>query len=59
MMSGNVTKIERLNRLTGEVEILATTPAKGDTVQLDVPLEGGSGDLFKWHNGQQWNLRDW
>lgn len=55
----NVTKIERLNRLTGEVEILATTPAKGDTVQLDVPLEGGSGDLFKWHNGQGWNLRDW
>jgi len=54
-----VAKIERLNRLTGQVELLATVPGEGGTMQIDVQLEGGSGDLFKWHNGQPWNLRDW
>ena len=52
-----VEKIERLNRLTGLVETLRTTPGKGGGRILDVQLEGGTGDLFKWANGKPWALR--
>jgi len=52
----NVEKIERLNRLTGRVEVLRTKAARGRRT-LDVRLEGGTGDLFKWSDGKPWTLR--
>ena len=53
-----VEQIERLNRLTGRVETLATRArADGDGRELVIQLEGGTGDLFKWHNGQPWHSR--
>ena len=51
-----VEQIERLNRLSGRVEVLGTT-ADADRRTLDVRLEGGTGDLFKWSNGKPWALR--
>ena len=51
----DVTEVERLNRLTGLVETLSTTD--GDTERfLDIQLEGGTGDLWKWPGGS-WDLR--
>ena len=53
-----VEQIERLNRLTGLVEVLRTKPAEeGDARVLDIQLEGGTGDLLKWSNGDTWDLR--
>jgi len=52
----SVEGIERLNRLTGRVETLRTK-IDGDRRVLDVRLEGGAGDLFKWSNGKPWTLR--
>ena len=54
----SVTGLERLNRFTGEVELIKTTRSRKDENMLDVQLEGGTGDLFKWHNGHPWRLRD-
>ena len=48
--------IERLNRLTGLVETLMTKE-EGNARVLDVLLEGGTGDLFKWANGRPWAMR--
>ncbi len=56
VLNPSVKKIERLNRLTGQVEVL-NTEEFADKRKLDFALEGGTGDLFKWHNGQQWALR--
>ena len=53
----SVQQIERLNRLTGLVETLRTKEA-GRARVLDVQLEGGTGDLFKWSNGNSWALRE-
>jgi hypothetical protein len=53
----SVEKIERLNRLTGKVEILKTVPVSSTTNRVTVRLEGGTGDLFKWSNGIPWALR--
>ncbi len=53
----SVEKIERLNRLTGLVEVLVTKPGEGDVRVLDVRQEGGTGDLYKWSNGNPWDLR--
>lgn len=58
-----VQAVERLNRLTDDVETLATDATKategGETGTriLDIRLEGGTGDLFKWSNGSAWDLR--
>ncbi len=52
----SVELIERLNRLTGRVETLRTRQ-EGDARVLDIQLEGGTGDLFKWSNGKPWHLR--
>ena len=56
VFDNSVTRIERLNRLTGRVETLRTKARAGGRV-LDVRLEGGTGDLFKWSNGKPWALR--
>ena len=55
--SDEIEAVERLNRLTGMVELLRTSPAQGGSRVLDVHLEGGTGDLFHWHNGKPWDLR--
>ena len=52
----SVLAIERLNRLTGRVEVLRTKGGGGKRT-LDVRLEGGTGDLFKWSDGKPWTLR--
>ena len=52
-----VDQIERLNRLTGLVETLRTRKGEADTRVLDIQIEGGTGDLFKWSNGRSWDLR--
>ena len=52
-----VTQIERLNRLTGRVETLRTAAGPGRSRILNISLEGGTGDLFKWSNGKPWALR--
>tara|TARA_Y100000588_G_scaffold179335_1_gene193205 strand:- start:3828 stop:5246 length:1419 start_codon:yes stop_codon:yes gene_type:complete len=52
----DVEKIERLNRLTGQIETLQTK-VEGESRVLDVLLPGGTGDLFKWSNGNPWSLR--
>jgi len=52
-----VEHVERLNRLTGDVEVLATIGAGDGARILDVMLEGGTGDLFHWHTGRPWALR--
>ncbi len=52
-----VEQIERLNRLTGLVETLRTSEGEADTRVLDIQLEGGTGDLFKWSDGRPWDLR--
>lgn len=57
LFNGSVEKIERLNRLTAEVEVLNTDPHGRGLRKLDIPLEGGTGDLFKWHNDKDWALR--
>ena len=57
VFSADVEQIERLNRLTGLVETLRTSEGEGDTRTLDIQLEGGTGDLFKWANGNPWDLR--
>ena len=53
----SVQQIERLNRMTGRVETLRTKQHGGVRV-LDIQLEGGTGDLFKWSNGNPWDLRE-
>ena len=52
-----VKRIERLNRMSGLVESLRTKPDSNGTRILDLQLEGGTGDLFKWANGKAWALR--
>ena len=49
----SVTQIERRNRLTGLIETI-NTKVDGSNRILDVWLPGGTGDLFKWSNGQPW-----
>lgn len=41
----------RLSRLTGVVEEVALTPLGGSRYSLDLVLDGGTGDLFKFNNG--------
>ena len=53
----NVESVERLNRLTGAIDLLHTNPSAGNTCTLDIVLPGGTGDLFKWHNGKPWDIR--
>ena len=58
VFSGSVEQIERLNRLTGLVETLRTESGSSGTRVLDIQLEGGTGDLFKWSNGNPWTIKE-
>ena len=46
-----------LNRFSGEVETLDTKEAGEIYRDFELILEGGTGDLFKWSNGNPWALR--
>ena len=52
-LAESINSIERLNRLSGKVEELTPEPAEG-VRRLVLRLEGGTGDLFKWSNGNPW-----
>jgi hypothetical protein len=47
----NVTSLLRLSRLTGQVETVPLTHLGGTIYRLDLLLEGGTGDLFKYRDG--------
>ena len=53
----SVEVIERLNRLTGEIEGLRTEPGENQTRVLNLWLEGGTGDLFRWPADHPWPLQ--
>ena len=55
--TSDVQGIERLNRFSGQVETLDTKAAGESYRDLTVILEGGTGDLFKWSNGNPWAIR--
>ena len=49
--------IERLGRHSGQVETLGTAEAEDGSRSIELHLEGGTGDPFKWSNGKPWELR--
>ena len=55
--SSDVERIERLSRFSGQIETLNTTEAGTEYRDLNIILEGGTGDLFKWSNGNPWSKR--
>ena len=50
--SSGIDSLQRLNRLTGEVETVALIHDGGTKYHLDLELDGGTGDLFKFDDGQ-------
>ena len=44
----NFDSLARLSRDTGQVELVPLTPSGGTTYSLDLNLEGGTGDLFRY-----------
>ncbi len=46
-----IDKLLRLNRDTGLIEVVPLNHVSGSTYRLDLLLEGGTGDLFKYDNG--------
>jgi len=46
-----ITSLQRLNRDTGEVEVVPLVHDGGSLYHLDLTLEGGTGDLFKFNTG--------
>jgi hypothetical protein len=46
-----ITSIQRLNRHTGQVEVLELDSDGGSKYHLDLDLRGGEGDLFKYNTG--------
>tara|TARA_Y100000588_G_scaffold211902_1_gene226021 strand:- start:3170 stop:4549 length:1380 start_codon:yes stop_codon:yes gene_type:complete len=57
LFSSAVKGVERLNRFSGQIETLNTKAAGSEYRILDILLEGGTGDLFKWSNGKPWAKR--
>ncbi len=51
----DVLMVERLNRLTGEIDYLETIFASSQRY-LDVTLPGGTGDLFKYHTDESFAM---
>ncbi|MFA5866154.1 MAG: hypothetical protein WC975_15890, partial [Phycisphaerae bacterium] len=49
--SSGITKLLRLSRQTGAVEEVALISDGGSLYHLNLVLDGGTGDLFKFHNG--------
>ncbi|MEX0611737.1 MAG: hypothetical protein WD229_06425, partial [Pirellulales bacterium] len=46
-----ISSLQRLNRLTGQVEVVPLTHDGGSLYHLDFTLPGGTGDLFKYNTG--------
>jgi len=46
-----ITSLQRLNKGTGQVEVVPLVPLGGSRYQLDLVLNGGEGDLFKYNTG--------
>jgi hypothetical protein len=49
--ASGINSLQRLNRNTGEIEVVPLTPMGGSLYQLDFDLPGGTGDLFKYNTG--------
>ncbi len=49
--TSGINQLLRISRGTGEVEPVALTHNSGSQYSLDLVLEGGTGDLFKYDNG--------
>lgn len=49
--ASGVTSLQRLSRLTGQLEVVPLTHVSGSTYQLVFTLDGGTGDLFKFNDG--------
>ncbi len=46
-----ISSLQRLNKDTGQVEVIPLAPLGGSRYQLDLLLDGGEGDLFKYNTG--------
>jgi hypothetical protein len=49
--SSGITSLQRLSRNTGTVEVVPLTSNGDGTYYLDLVLDGGTGDLFKYNTG--------
>jgi hypothetical protein len=49
--TSGINSLQRLNRLTGEVEVVPLVHDGGSVYHLDFSLAGGTGDLFKYNTG--------
>jgi hypothetical protein len=49
--ASNINSLLRLSRDTGAVEVVSLTHDSASSYHLDLTLEGGTGDLFKYNNG--------
>ncbi len=47
----SINSLLRISRLTGEIEVVPLTLITGNTYYLDLVLDGGEGDLYKYNNG--------
>lgn len=50
-LNSGITSLQRLNRGTGQVEVVPLTHLGGSRYRLDLVLGGGQGDLFKYNTG--------
>ena len=46
-----ITSLQRISRLTGEIEIVPLIHDSGSHYHIDLTLPGGTGDLFKYNTG--------
>jgi hypothetical protein len=49
--TSGINSLQRLNRLTGEVEVVPLVHDGGSIYHLDLAFAGGTGDLFKYNTG--------
>jgi hypothetical protein len=49
--SSGITSLQRLSRTTGQVETVSLVSDGGGVYHLDLTLDGGTGDLFKYNTG--------
>lgn len=49
--SSGITRLQRLSRQTGQVEVVPLVHESGSIYHLDLALGGGTGDLFKYDTG--------
>ena len=49
--ASGINSLQRMNRLTGEVEVVPLLHDGGSLYHLDFSLAGGTGDLFKYNTG--------